>query len=221
MSEPVRDPAGPTARAPRIGRTASVAVLVGLGGALLAISAAPWLLVPVSTAIAETTVSVPGSTAVPAAPASALVVLAGGLAVAIAGRVARVVAAVAVAGAGLLAAVAAVRFVADPAAAALAASAEATGLRELAGTPSVTPWPLVAAGLGGLAALAAVTVAFASRRWESGAGGRRFERAVPDGGASSGETPGGASAGTEAEPVDVRTRAMDDWDALSRGDDPT
>ena len=218
-------PSGPTARAPRVGRTTAVAVLVGLGGALLAVTAAPWLLVPVSTAIAEATVSVPGSAAVPAAPASALVVLAGGLAVAIAGRVARLVAAVAVAGAGLLAAGAALRFAADPAAAAIAASAEATGLRELAGAPSVTPWPLVAAGLGGLAALAAVTVAIASRGWASGAGGRRFERAVPDGGASSGETAGmtagGARAGTEAEPLDARTRAMDDWDALSRGDDPT
>jgi hypothetical protein len=217
----VSDPAGPTARSPRVGRTAAVAVLVVLGGALLATSAAPWLLVPVSTAIAEATVSVPGSAAVPAVPASALVVLAGGLAVAIAGRVARVVAAVVVAGAGLLAAVAAVRFVADPAAAALAASAEATGLRELAGAPSVTPWPVVTAGLGGLAALAAVTVALGSRRWASGAGGRRFERAAPDGGASSGETARAGSAGTEAEPADVRTRAMDDWDALSRGEDPT
>lgn len=198
-----------TTGSPRPGRTAAVAVLVGLGAALLAASAAPWLVVPVSTAIAEASVSVPGSRAVPAAPAGALVLLAGGLAVAIAGRVARVVASVVVGVVGLLASVATARFVADPTPAALASSAEATGVRELAGTPTTTAWPVVALVLCLLAVVAGAVVARASWRWPAGGSGRRYERTGSDDGAA------------PVPPSDPRTRAMDDWDALSRGEDPT
>lgn len=212
---------------PRLGRGAAFVVVAGLGAALLGVASAPWLDVPVATAIARETVSVRGTTAVPAVPASALLLLAAGLALALAGRLTRALALVAVAGAGLAAAVGAVMLLADPTPAALAAAAEATGVRALDGEPRTTAWPVLGAALGVGAVVAPGVLAWAARAWPEG-GGRRYEPAAAGtaertaGERSAGQPLAGQPAGEPAaQATDERVRAMDDWDALSRGEDPT
>ena len=64
--------------------------------------------------------------------------------------------------------------------------------------------------LGGLWTLAT------AHRWRSG--GRRFER---DGAHASTSAPAGAASRRGEAPVASRDRAIDSWDDLSHGDDPT
>lgn len=193
-------------RRPAVGRTTAVAGTVGLGGLLLGVAAAPWLEVTVRTALTTATIAVRGSDAVPAVPAAALVLLAGGLALALAGAVARLVASVAVSAVGVVVVAVTAGFLADPSSAAVSAVAEVTGVRGLEGEVATTPWPAVALGLGVVAALGGVVLAVAQRAWERGTRGRRYERSGPPGG---------------GVPTEPRVRAMDDWDALSRGEDPS
>ncbi|MEO5920310.1 MAG: Trp biosynthesis-associated membrane protein [Pseudolysinimonas sp.] len=76
-------------------------------------------------------------------------------------------------------------------------SGEGTLLGMVASAPA-TPWPFVALGLGVLMIVTGLAVAVTSRAWPvSGAKYSRSRVATPDG------------------------TAIDDWDALSEGDDPT
>jgi hypothetical protein len=162
----------------RIGRTGAVAGTAGLGAALLGVAAAPWLAVPVATVLARSEVAVSGADAVPAVPAAALVLLAGGLALALAGALARRVASAAVAVAGVVAVVATGRFLADPGEVALTAAAAATGVREVAGPVATTPWPAVAIVVGALAGAGGGVLLATARQDRAGATpSRRFDRA--------------------------------------------
>lgn len=200
--EPTR---GGPGRAVTRGRAVVVVLLLGVVG--FGLSALPWGSAAVATVLAEQTVSVSGAAAAPVTTAVSLAVLATGLAVAISGRwVARLCAVVLVALGGLLTA-ASVGFLLDPEPRLLAAAAAVTGVRELAGDLALTVWPYVTAVLGLLVAASAVLVL----RIPTTAAGRRFERAE---GVSAPDTaPGPAK--------DDRVQAMDDWDALQRGEDPT
>ena len=190
----------------------AAALAIGLlGAALLAVGAAPWLSVPVTTAIAAEVLSVAGSAAAPAVPAAGLVLLAAGVALLLAGRVAQVGAALTVSAVGVVVAGTSVAVLTDPVPAAAAAAAAATGVRRGDVEPALTAWPLVAAVLGVLTVAGGAVVLHASRRWADKSGGR-YERL--------GEPPGAARVGEGAhEPG--RARAMDDWDALTRGEDPS
>lgn len=184
-------------------RTRALLALLALGGIALATASATWLTTEVATALRpDVTVSATGTEAAPVVSAAALVLLACGPALALTGRAGRyiVLAVAALAGAGVSAAALAV--VGDPSAAGTAAAAEAAGVTALAGPVVLSPWPWTTAATGALACLVAVTAVFAARHWPQTS--RRHER-----GAAPSETP------------ETPDHPADDWDALTRGEDPT
>ncbi len=150
---------------------------------------------------AQTALEVQGSKAATAVTALALVALAGGLAAAIAGRIARwiITAIIVLASAGIVAAAATV--LANPLAAAQGAIAAATGITGSQAQVAVTAFPVLAVVVGCLLALAALLIIPAGRHWKT-----RTKYDAPAAGSP-------AAAG----PVDE----IDSWDRLSRGDDPT
>ena len=150
---------------------------------------------------AQTALQVQGSKAATTVTALALVALAGGLAAAIAGRIARwiITAIIVLAAAGIVAAAATV--LADPLSAAQGSIAAATGVTGSSADVSVTAFPAIAVVVGVLLALGALLIIPAGRYWKS--------RTKYDA-----RTTGAAAA---AGPVDE----IDSWDRLSRGDDPT
>lgn len=184
-----------------------VAVLV-LGALLLASGSAGWAHGEVSTVLGSREVSVAGSSAAPGVGAAALVVGAAALAAAIGRRVGAVIAGIALIGAAVLVAASVVGFLGDPTAPLQAAAGEVSGVPELTGEARTTAWPHVTLVLAAAVAAAGVVTLVAGRSWQSA--GRRFERQTPAGRRSA------ASAAT-----DERDRAMDDWDALGRGEDPS
>lgn len=188
----------------RLGRGPVVIGLLVLGVVLLAASSRTWvsaqadLLTGGAVAGRQVVVAV-GSAVAPAAGALGLVVLAAAGLLLLARPVVRLVAGVLVVLAGLTAAGVSVRVLLDPTSAVLPAVAEASGLTPGSvtaadvATVSSTAWPWTAVVAGVLAALLGAAVLAAGRGWGTT---RRFER-------------------------DTAPTRGDDWDALSRGDDPT
>lgn len=200
-------------RPDRMKLPAILGILAGSGLALLAWSQT-WFavtLVEGASAGGAATLEVGGAVASPAIAALALAGLALAGALAIAGPLIRIVL-------GLLAAVlggclvlAASLSLADPVAAVSGAIAEATGVAgaeptaELAASVATSAWPAVAVAGGVLVALAGLLVVVTGRAWPTS---RRYGggmRVAADG----------------SRPVATSDRAVDDWDGLSRGDDPT
>jgi len=185
------------------GRAVVAVLLLGVLG--FGLSTLTWASAPVTTVLADADVSLSGSEAAPPTSAASLAILATGLAVAIGGRWVVRVCAVVLALLGVLLGGAAVDFLLDPHPRLLSAAADVTGVREITGAPELTVWPYVTV------ALALVVVAaglLLLRVPTTTTAGRRFERA------------GGAAAPTQPA-RDDRVRAMDDWDALGRGEDPS
>ena len=151
---------------------------------------------------AQTALQVQGSKAATTVTALALVALAGGLAAAIAGRIARwiITAIIVLASAGIVGAAATV--LADPLAAAQGSIAAATGVTGSSADVNVTAFPAIAVVVGILLALGALLIVPAGRYWKART--KYDARATGSGGAATG-------------PVDE----IDSWDRLSRGDDPT
>ena len=206
-SGPVR-PAGTPGRVTR--RAVVLAALV-LAVLLLALGGLPWVRGEAATVIGVRPVSVTGAGATPALTAAALVVGAAALTVAIGRRVAVAVGGVVLVGAAALVAAAVAGFLQDPTAPALAEAAQVSGAPQLSGAAHVTPWPWVALVVAAALALLGVLTLVRGRSWQSG--GRRFER-----------TTAPRDRGPERRPDaarDARTQAMDDWDALGRGEDPS
>lgn len=193
----------------RLSRRAVVLAALVLAAAVLAVGAPTWVAADVPTVIGARRVEVAGSTAAPGLMAAALVVGAAGLALGIGRTAGSVIGAVALVGAGGLAAAAVVGFLGAPEDAVLGAAAEVSGVRQIDGAATVAPWPWVAIVLAGALALLGVLALAAARSWTTA--GRRFERPAPAG--------RGRSTSTEA--TEARTRAMDDWDAVGRGEDPS
>lgn len=200
-------------------RTAVLAV-ASCGLVLLAVAAAPWLVVPTSTAISSDVVNVPGSQAVPAVPAAAAVLLAAALALALSGRVSRVLAAGTVTLAGAVVLLSIGTLVRSPEAATVAAVASTTGVRQAEVGASLTLWPVVAGAVGAAVCAAGAFITIPAGRWR-GADADRYDRPgsqpeVPGEGREAGQGQVRAAAG--GSPGD---RAREDWDALTRGDDPS
>ncbi|MBW4042309.1 MAG: Trp biosynthesis-associated membrane protein [Acidobacteria bacterium] len=146
-------------------------------------------------------VVVAGQAAAPALAPLGIVALALGIALTIAGRVARVVLGVMLVllGAGIVAAGA--PNVVDPAAGTRGAIVAATGVTDFASfvvARSSTGWPLLAVAAGVLAVLLGLVVLIRGHRWSTG--GRRFRSDAP--------------ATRSTDPIS-------EWDALSRDVDPT
>lgn len=225
----------PRGRGPLRARTRAVWSVVLLGGLLLATAAPTWVSTTVSTALtARVPVEVAGTSASPAVGAAALVVVAAGVALAIAGRVARWVALVVVALAGALAAASALGLLLDPVPAATSGASAAEGVTDLTSPVAVSVWPWATAVLGALVVVAAVLVAVGGPGWATTSG--RHERVMPatrqqaaaadhgsehtDEGAVSAEPPG--DGGVERRDEDTAQHDPHDaWDALTRGTDPS
>ena len=188
-----------------------LAVLGGAAGSGLVLLAAdrPWATARVTPAAGQPfEVTASGSQIVPGIVALALLGLAAAAVLLLAGGLSRPIAAVLLVGAGagclFLAGVAARSGPSDSLAPAVA-KATGAGL-ESAGAASATAWPYLALGGSGLVVVAGGFGLVAAAR--PGSAPRSTRRAAL------------APAGTPVAPDD-RDAAMDAWDALSRGEDPT
>jgi len=194
----------------RAGRGRAAAVLV-LAAALTGACALPtWLHATERTVLGvDTTIEVSGGRAAPSLVAAALVLLAAVGAVALVGRAGRWLVVGAVALAGVLVVAGAVGVLQDPQAAARSTVVDALGVERVVADLSVTAWPWVAVAVGVLDVVLAGWLARASGTWVAG---RRYDEPR-----RSAHGAGDASRTGRREVVDER----DQWDALSRGDDPS
>ena len=197
--------AGNNRRTPAWARKSTLVLLIAvLALAVFGTTTQTWINVnldPNQAGAAQDALEVQGSKAATTVTALALVALAGGLAAAIAGRIARwiITAIIVLASAGIVAAAATVA--ANPLAAAQGSIAEATGVTGSQAQVAVTAMPVLAVVAGCLLALAALAIIPAGRHWKA--------RTKYDARA--------AGSTAAAGPVDE----IDSWDRLSRGDDPT
>ncbi|WP_045730403.1 Trp biosynthesis-associated membrane protein [Pseudarthrobacter chlorophenolicus] len=192
--------------APGWARKSTVVLLIAvLALAVFGTTTQTWMTVtldPSQAGAGQEPLQVQGSKAATAVTALALVALAGGLAAAIAGRIARwiIAAIIVLASAGIVAAAGTV--LGDPLAASQGSIGAATGVTGTQAQVAVTAFPVLAVAAGCLLALGGLLILPASRHW---AARTKYDaRAVAGPAAASG-------------PVDE----IDSWDRLSRGDDPT
>ncbi|MFJ6652284.1 Trp biosynthesis-associated membrane protein [Microbacterium sp. NPDC091313] len=194
-------------------RARLLAVLATLVAGVVGVIAATqtWVSVTLDDGAGQA-LEVPGSSALPVLTPLSLAVLALGAALSIVGVALRYVFAVLSAViAVVLGWLAGTIAVAVPVTATASTVTAATGIAGLDGvadliaSASATPWPAVTAIAQLLLAAAAVLTLVTARSWRSGAS-RKYDAATPSG------SPADAS-----RPHD----AIDSWDDLSRGDDPT
>ncbi|MGP3536734.1 Trp biosynthesis-associated membrane protein [Microbacterium sp. RD1] len=193
-------------------RRARLAVVVAflLAGAVGVISSTQtWLTVALSDGSAEQ-LEVSGSAALPVLAPLSLALLALGGAMSIVGTAVRyVLGALGVVLGGILAWLTTAVAVAPPVSAVASTVTGTTGIAGLEGVAALvrsiasTPWPWITAVVQVLPLAAGVLTLVTARRWGSGAG-RRYATSA-------------ASAAGGSRPHD----AIDSWDDLSRGDDPT
>ena len=192
----------PVAPARRAGRGRAAGLLLVLTGLTALVAVPTWFTTTGTTALQGTvTIRVSGSQVAPAILAAAVAILAAVAAVGLVGRAGRWVVAAVVVGCGLLVVGTTLGVTADPVAAVTPVVAAQTGVGRLAGPVSTSAWPWLATTVGVLDVLAAIWLVVASRAWSRPS--RRHETAP--------------AAGGPAAAPDERS----DWDALSRGDDPS
>lgn len=216
------DAAGaPTPRRP-IGRSLKLATIVAIiigAGLGLAAATQTWFTVALTAASGHPApVIVAGSDASPALTALSLAGLALALAIAIAGRIARIV--VGVIGVALGVSVIIASSGSPTASAGVRdAISKATGItgtasvRALIGGVAASAWPTAALVGGILITLAAIAAVVTGRAWPQGS--RRYDAVRFEG------TDGEASAAPKKPEARPGDSAVDDWDELTRGDDPT
>lgn len=181
--------------------------LFGLAGALIGLWSATrtWVTVDVaSSSVQIPQIVVDGATAAASVTAVCVVVLAGSLALLIAGKVARYIIAAICLLAGATVITAGIGALRDPQAVASTAVAEATGLAQNAGEYALTAWPAVAVIAGVLIVLQAVLVLVFAGRWPAKAS--KYDR---------------QAAKASVEPKDQSSRNIASWEQLSQGEDPT
>ena len=184
----------------------NLAFLGALGAVIVLWSATrTWITVDVQSGTVQIPqIVVDGATAAAATTALSIAVLAGSLALLIAGKISRYIIAAICLLAGLAIISAGVATLADPQAAAFSAVSTATGLAQNAAEYSVSAWPAVAIAGGALISVQAALVLVVARSWAVKAD--KYSR----------------SAGkTAAEPKDASSRNISSWEQLSDGEDPT
>ena len=179
------------------------------------------------------TLTVSGSEAAPAIAALSLAGVAFGGALALAGRILRYVLALLglVLAAGVIGSTASA--LADPVGTGITVVSKATGIagdssvRAIVGHADATAWPALALAGGIAIAVAALGVAVTGHLWPVAS--RRYGATEESPTAERGASPSAVDADARVDDpdsaADVRARArdaaIDDWDELSRGDDPT
>ncbi|WP_448810135.1 Trp biosynthesis-associated membrane protein [Agromyces bauzanensis] len=205
--------------ASRMKLPAVVATIVGAGLALLSWSQT-WFELRLADAAAVGTgevIAVPGSVASPALAALGLAGLALVAALAIAGPAIRILLGVLEVVLGGCVLLAAWLTLDDPVRAVSPAVTDATGVAgsgptaELVASVDATGWPIAAVIGGVLLVAAGVLVLATGTRWPTSSRRYRAARVVE----------ADASAAGSADVRPASDRAIDDWDELSRGDDPT
>jgi uncharacterized membrane protein (TIGR02234 family) len=168
---------------------------------------------------AEQQIVVTGAEAAPAVTALALAGFALAGALTIAGPIIRIVLGILQLLLGFSVGLAAWLALTDFAAASASAIVAATGLagrsaQDSVTDPILTVWPWVALGAAVLMFLAGLVVILTSRSWP-GSGSRSRSRFEPVTGT------GSATTGSPAPDADATDSAVDAWDGLTRGNDPT
>ena len=187
------------------GRRRAILVVLALALASLVSGVPVWLHTAGSTALqAVVPVQVTGTQAAPGVPAAALVLLAAGIAIGLAGRVGRWVVTGVVLLAGVLQTVSALSVTGDPEPIARTVVAGATGVGALTAPVTVTAWPWVAVAVGVAVVVVAAWLGATSRSWSRPSERHDAARSVHGAGASG-----------------VRGDDQAAWDALSRGHDPS
>jgi uncharacterized membrane protein (TIGR02234 family) len=185
---------------------------VAAGALGLLASTQPWLVVVLDDGAGHT-LTVPGASAIPVLAPLSIAVLALGAALSIVGLVLRYVfGALTVAIAALLGTMTAQVAFAQPVAAAISTVTEATGITgdavaDLVSRIDTTAWPFITLAVWIVLLAAGVFTLATAHRWQGS--GRRYRTDVEP-------TPAPATTGS-SRPHD----AIDSWDDLSRGEDPT
>lgn len=228
-------PVPDTAPKPHITRGRAVLVVLIAGAVALLASTQVWLIATHIEALPDTAVESTGQEAAGAVTAMALVAMAGGIALSIAGRFARVIIGVLLAASAVLLAVSTLGVVMNPVAAAQPRVAELSGLTDPAGQVTMTwaPWLALAASV--LMLVAAVVVMVSGRHWQTT---RKYDNdaATPvqpgdsrdvDHDADTVVRPEAVTTPSRQDRPDAERRAqsrveeIDAWDDLSQGKDPT
>ncbi|ANF30885.1 hypothetical protein A0130_03580 [Leifsonia xyli] len=221
----------------RVKYTTMLLLVVGSGLALLAATQTWFSIRLTDTANHSATISVAGSVAAPALTALALAGLALTAALAIAGPVFRIVLALLGILLGVSVLLSAITAVSDAVRASASAITSATGVagdasvRHLVHSVETQFWPWLAIVAGVVIVLASAAVIVFSRVWPgpsrkyqtrfAGEDGRPAEEVVADA-ADDEDTPEDAAGDTPEGPQTLdRDTAIDSWDELTRGDDPT
>lgn len=193
----------------RRGKGVSILAVLAAGAVLLIASTQTWLGVRLSDS-PDALLAVAGATALPVLAPLSLAALAAGAALSLAGRVAGTLFGILTAALGLALAALTLPIVFAPPLAAVAPTVtDATGIagdraiEALVSAVSATPWPAIALAAAVVLAGAGGFVSATARHWR--AGGRRYR------------TQAGERTGGPAGPLD----AIDSWDDLTRGSDPT
>lgn len=212
-------------------RQRSTAVLATLFAGALALIASTqtWFTVVLDDGSA-TALAVPGADAVAVLAPLSLAILAAGAALSIAGRILASILAVVAAASGVVLLIVTVPLLFGDTLGAVASTVtEATGLAgrdavaDLVADTSATAWPVLGALGAAVAVLAGVFVLATARRWTGT--GRRY-RSTSETGVDAGRSSSAHASATDdrhesgGRPVRERD-AIDDWDDLSHGQDPT
>ncbi|MBC7441661.1 MAG: Trp biosynthesis-associated membrane protein [Ramlibacter sp.] len=196
-------------------------VLLASGLALLAWTQTWVNAVVAQSGTARQSLEVTGATASPALTALAMAGIALAGALTIAGPVIRVILGLLEVLLGFSVFLAAFLAVGDPAAASAGAITKVTGVSGkesvLDGVVSaaLTPWPYLALLAGVLMAAIGVSLLVTARRWPGPTTRYQAVRFAPAG------SPGVTDAAALGDDADTEHDAVDDWDGLSRGEDPT
>ncbi|MCS5719483.1 Trp biosynthesis-associated membrane protein [Herbiconiux sp. CPCC 205763] len=241
------DPArADTVRSGRRLKALAILAVLGLSALTFLAWSQSWgTLTIVAGTTSAATLDVPGSVAAPALSALALAGIALAGALAIAGPIIRIVlgALEVLLGASVLAS--AVGAVTDPVAAGASVVTTSTGVagtqsvRDLVTVSTTTPWAAVTVALGALMIVAGVFVIVTVRRWPQasrkyqavafeGADGQRsadpadfFDDEPVDSTETRADAPSAPPTSTRPPATTARDAAVDDWDNLTHGTDPT
>lgn len=189
-------------------------VTTGIIGALVLLTTLPvWVRGTTPTATGDLAVSASGTAAAPAAASAGLVIIASALVLGLAGTAVRIVTLIAVTVASIAAGITVLMFAGDPAAVVASAAAKITSVRAVNDGVSLTVWPYVSLATLGLAAITGGWLLSHLGTWQNV--GRKYQRpTVPP------QEPTSPSAALDSQSR-ARRQAMDDWDAISRGEDPS
>ncbi|GAB3047321.1 Trp biosynthesis-associated membrane protein [Sediminivirga luteola] len=197
------------AKGPAVPKGLTVTALLLIAAALYLAASQTW----VHAQLAGEGAAISGADAQPVLTAMAATAGAAALFLSLAGRIGRWAASIVLVLAGIGYIASALQVIREPRAVGGSALSEATGLIRTAESAQLTAWPWLGMAAAALLIVFAVLAAVGGRAWSSA--GRRFERQKSRGKDGDSGVGGGGTDRTGADD------AVDSWDALSRGEDPT